>query len=1129
MRSTFTTILLAVCLCCLLTTGTGWAQEVTAAITGQVTDPSGAAVANAQVTAKDVDRGTIWKTETNPGGYYNIPRVPGGKYEVRVEAKGFQTAVRAPFQLELNQTARFDFTMKVGQVTETIEVTSAAPLLQTDTTQLGSVINSETTENLPLASRNYVQLTLLAAGAVTPQPSGFTNGTTTGVGPGGDATRPFINGNHEQANNFLLDGIDNNQVSDNLTGYTPNADAIQEFNMITQNASAEFGNFQGGIINATIKSGTNQFHGDIFEFFRNDALNAARWENNWNGTPANSRKDKLRWNQFGGVIGGPIKRDKLFFFADYQGQRLDTPASVSPVTLFTAAERNGDFSALLPTQLKNPFSLGADGKPTPFPNNQIPLSLLDPVAKNLFSSSLYPLPVSGALTNNFFNGTSSAINQDQGDIKVDWNISDKDRFFARYSKLSNQDPSTNTFKLFPDGFIFNKADTGVMNWTHTFSPSLVNEARGGINYVVPNNGTLQAPLGKLGEQLGIGHANDAGPGLLALNFSNGHVSSIGNSVSGNQQLFASTVLQFDDTLIWTLGRHIIHTGFQYMRDRINVYYASNSGNLGNLGFNGQYSGTGESDFFLGLPYTFGSGGSATGTWGQRSNVFAGYVNDDFRLSDTITLNIGVRYENHTPWVEVKDRQANFGLYTGQLYLAGQSCPYSNCRALYNSYNLGLDFQPRIGIAWSPKAFGGKTVFRGAYTISSFLEGTGTNLRLPLNPPVRQAEASVIYPATTVLPPTTTDQGLILPPPGDPFKGATLRVWEPNLQPAAVQQWSFTIQHQFTNSTTLQASYVGQHGTHLMEPLSLSQNILNSDGTISPHPFLASNPSPGVTEAAQIKGTGSVGNQRYDALQMVLQKRLSSGLQGQVAYTFSKCMTDNGGYYGSWGSTQALPGFTYWQNLYNQKSEWGPCFFDERHNLTAFALYELPFGKGKRFAKDLNPVANAILGNWNVSGILTLHSGFASTPFVWGDTSGTGNLLGATRLNCISPAHTINRPANTAAGPGGIQWLDPTNFSAPGSGTFGNCGNGTVFGPGLVNIDLSVQKEFSFTESKRLQFRTDFINLTNTPALNAPQPSGLVNLPNSSTVDVASSLANGFGRIGGTQGARQIQLALKFIF
>jgi hypothetical protein len=1102
-----------------------WSQQVTASIVGQVTDPTGSPVPNAAITAKDVDRGTVYTTQTSAIGYYNLPRVPVGRYEVRAEAPGFQSSAYPVFQLDINQSARADFAMKLGQVSETVEVTSAAPLLQTETTQLGTIINSNTAENLPLASRNYVQLTLLAPGAVTPSPNGFTNGVSTGLGPGGGgSSRPYINGNHEQANNFLLDGMDNNQVSDNLTGYTPNADAIQEFNLITQNASAEYGNFQGGIINATIKSGTNQFHGDVFEFFRNDKLNANSWENNWQGNP----KSKLRWNQFGGVIGGPIKRDKLFFFADYQGQRFDTPASVGPVTVFTAAERLGDFSAIK-TQLVNPFKLDAKGQPTPFPGNQIPISLINPVAKNLFASSLYPKPINGDVRNNFLNTTNAAINQDQGDIKVDYNMSDKDRLMARYSRLFANDPGANSFQLFADAFTQDNAHNGLINWTHTFSPSIVNEVRGGVNYLLVNNGYDHKGVGSLGQQLGIAHANDAGPGLLALNFSNGFVSGIGNSNSGNQQLFATTVIQFDDSAVITHGRHIFHAGFQFMRDRINVYYASNSGNLGNIGFNGQYSGSGESDFFLGLPYTFGRGGSDTGTWGQRSSVIAGFVQDDFRATDTLTLNVGLRYENHTPWVEVKDRQANFDLVTGKVYMAGQSCPFDNCRALYNSHKGGLDFQPRIGFAWSPKMFGGKSVFRGAYTISSYLEGTGTNLRLPINPPIRQAETLVNYPSpdynkgTTLLPATTVDQGLILPPPGDPFKGATLRVWDPNVQPAIVQQWSFTIQHQFSSSTTLQASYVGQHGTHLMEPLELSQNRLNKDGTISPSPYLAGNPDLYKKihdNGGVIKGTASVGNQRYDALQTVLQKRLSGGLQAQVAYTFSKCMTDNGGYYGSWGG-QATPGPTYWQNLYNQKSEWGPCFYDQKHNLTSYALYELPFGKGKKFGKDMNPIANAVVGNWNVSGILTLHPGFALTPWTWADTSGTGQFF-ETRKNCIAPGRVVNQPYSG----GGVAWFDPSSYADPAAGTFGTCGNGVVRGPGLKNLDFSVQKEFLISENKRVQFRTDFLNFTNTPILNTPQGTGCS--PDSKNPTRCTN-ADGLGVITSSQGGRNIQLALKFIF
>src|SRR6185437_14696074 len=281
-------------------------------------------------------------------GFYNLPRLPVGRYEVRAEDSGFQAAIKPEVILQLNQNARIDFALQVGDVSQTVEVTSAAPILQTESTQLGQVIDARTNTALPLASRNYVQLTLLAAGSVHPDPSSFKNGQTT-AGSG----RPYVNGNREQANNFILDGIDNNQVSDNLVGYTPSVDAIQEFNEITQNASAEFGNFMGGIISTSIKSGTNEFHGNAFEFFRNDVLNANEWQTNLVG----GGRTAVRWNAFGGTFGGPIIRNKIFFFADYQGQRLDFPTSSSARSQFTAKERTGDFSELLtastPEQLYN--------------------------------------------------------------------------------------------------------------------------------------------------------------------------------------------------------------------------------------------------------------------------------------------------------------------------------------------------------------------------------------------------------------------------------------------------------------------------------------------------------------------------------------------------------------------------------------------------------------------------------------------------------------------------------------------------------------------------------------------------------------------------------------------------------
>src|SRR5580658_8986000 len=320
-----------------------WCQDVTAAIVGTVTDPSGAAVAGAADKVTSKERGISYTAETNGSGLYRISQLPVGTYDLKVEKSGFAVEIFPAFILTLNQVARIDATLKVGKTTETVEVTASAPILERETTQVDTTIDAATNDNLPLASRNYVQLTLLAPGAVSTDPSSFNNGNNT-AGYGG---LPLTNGNREQANNFLLDGMDNNQVSDNLLGYTPAPDAIQEFNLITNNAPAEFGNIEGGIVNATIKASTNQYLGDVWEFFRNDVLNANSWSNilavnsagQWDPLP----KAKLRWNMFGGTFGGPIIKNKLFFFADFQDQRFDIPSSAGANTVFTAAERGGNF------------------------------------------------------------------------------------------------------------------------------------------------------------------------------------------------------------------------------------------------------------------------------------------------------------------------------------------------------------------------------------------------------------------------------------------------------------------------------------------------------------------------------------------------------------------------------------------------------------------------------------------------------------------------------------------------------------------------------------------------------------------------------------------------------------------
>ena len=364
--------------------GSAISQEVTAAIVGTVTDPSGAPIKGANVKATDSERGTVWTAETNDSGSYNLLRLPIGTYGVKVTAPGFQTSVQPPFTLELNQTARVSVQMKVGKISETVEVSSSAPILQTENAEVGTVLDANSITSLALTTRNYVQLTLLTPGTVSVDPASMNTGSNTAEEGG----RPYINGNREQANNFLLDGVDNNQASDNLLGFTPSPDAIGEFNLITQNASAEFGNYNGGIVNAVIKSGTNNYHGDIFEFFRNDIFNANKWENGLKaGVPGVGvlPTPKLRWNMFGGTVGGPIVKNKLFFFADYQGGRLDFPASSGFITVLTPAEIGGDFGALS-TQLYNPCAAGTGG------TSGTACSILAPASRTAFGLSVWPMP-----------------------------------------------------------------------------------------------------------------------------------------------------------------------------------------------------------------------------------------------------------------------------------------------------------------------------------------------------------------------------------------------------------------------------------------------------------------------------------------------------------------------------------------------------------------------------------------------------------------------------------------------------------------------------------------------------------------------------------------------------------------
>lgn len=1176
---------------------TASAQEVTAAITGTVTDASGAPLSGATVTAKDVDRGTMWPARTNTEGVYSILRIPVGTYTLKVEAQGFQTAQYPAFTLVLNQTARIDVQMKVGAISATVEVTGEMPLLQTETTEVSSLVDSHTITTLPLAARNYVQLSLLSPGTTTVNPSSLSQPQLmTGAG------RPDINGNREQAVGFLLDGIVNQEAKNNEVAYMPNVDAIQEFNIVTQNPGADFGNYAGGVISATIKSGTNSYHGDVFEFLRNDFMNSNTKSSSW-ATGAVQQKPTLRYNMFGGTVGGPIKKDKLFFFGDYQGMRIPTSGPQN-AQLLTQSERSGDFGQLctqLPLAEGGPGVFNASGicsvaagqlvdpknANTPIPFNKMSNSTLteSPVASALFADTKdYPLPtVDSAYGANINFRTGNHFNSDQGDLRIDYKLSDKDSFFGRYSKMD-------TGQVFFSGVPFMNAGaaegtdepgwSGTVNWTHMFGPNLLNEARIGVNaFRFNQNQTPTTGLGNISEKLGIAGANSQAPGLLQISIPTGLGGNAKLGLINLWQIFRDTEIQAEDNVIITRGLHTFKTGFQFIRERNNYVYPGNEGALGNINIASSTNANapvadqvGVADFWAGITAGGGRRDSGSTTLEMlRGSVFAGFFQDDWKLKPTLTLNLGIRFEDHTPFYEDHNRLVNFDIFTGAIKTVPPGASGYSERALYNNYTGLGDWNPRIGIAWSPRLWGGKMVFRGAYGTSSYREGGGSNEELSLNLPFGNVLST--YPtgigalgqAFPGAPPSCVGFAFSC------YAGQRLRVYPSDFRPALIQQWNFTVERQFSNSLTFQIGYVGQKGTHLLNFEDLAQwepLAMQPDGTLGiakpgqvithivPGPYLGSQ-LPGATAANNLgwaeaapylanNGTSTTGAlvganmsnsiQRYDALQAVLKERGYKGLDGQLAYTYSKCLSNSPGYFGTgWGSTQAQSsgGQPGWGNIYDPMAYYGPCYYDETHIISGYFTYALPVGKGKRFGSDASPILNQAIGGWQLSSIITLHSGNALTLNEFGGwgayptgsnpdlSGGIGPYTLSDLPNCNGPINIMNKftPFNGGVA-GHIQWFDPSNVSEPAPNTFGTCGVGNVRGPWLKTLDLSLEKGFTINERKSLLFRLDAFNAFNNSIWTfSGGPAG-------GSFDQGSA---SLGWITGTQSARQLQLALKFLF
>jgi hypothetical protein len=1126
-RLAATTLAFCAVLALLFTAFPASAQQSTGAIVGTVVDPTGAAVKGATVTAKDVDRGTVLTTQSNETGDFNLPLVPVGNYQVKVEGQGFQAEVQPTFTLTLNQTARFSFKMKVGQRTETVEVTATAPLLQTDTTMLATLVDSKTATSLPLSTHNTNQLTLVTTpGVITPNLFGFMAAQNT-FGTG----RPYVNGAREQENNFILDGMDNNQPDNNDVGYVPSPEAIQEFNLITGSAPADFGNYLGGVVNVTIKSGTNDFHGALYDYIRRGGLNANSWSNNLN----HIRRPGLRYDNFGATLGGPIVRNKLFFFMDYNESLFSQPSTVTQLQTISAAQLAGDFSGLCTAgftgglcnnpaqQLYNPFSSANPATRTPFANNFISPGSFNSASKAIISSQFFP---GGPVANNV---NQFRTNSYQGDLKIDYVPSDKDRVTGRWSQQFVSAPTSNSIALLGNADKTFPLKSLVVDEVHNFNASLLNDARVGFQYFPVTEGFSNPTGQNLPSAFGI--AGTSTTFLPALVF-NGGLGVQPGTIGNNDlvQSFHDTTLQFEDTLTWTHGRHVIHGGFQGYHFIMNDLYPGNAGLAGQFTFNGQFTGnsaagpTGSSvaDFLLGLPEDVQQGNGGGGNKYLRNSLFGFFGADTWRFRDNLTLNLGLRYEVITARTTNNGQDVNFNLVTGVPTIGSG----------YSTYNGIGNFQPRLGLAWQPKwdsIWARNTVVRAAYGISSFMEANGVNNLPYQNPPFIQAHEVSYF--GLALPNTTLAQGFSNFPASactvaalqalSPacIQGATLHLTNPNLRPAMDQQWNLSIQRQFGKSTSLQLSYVGNKIDHMSDIFIFNQRQLVSPGVTAPGPFA----QPlinccGAGNSPTIRFNDSSGIQRYNALQVTVGQRVWQGLQFQTNYTWSKCLTNSLGYFGPFGDEETLPGAVsqtgfgfFFQNAYNAKGDYGRCISDAASNFNGYLTYDLPFGKGRRYAGDAPPVANAIIGGWSIASGFAFHTGFALYPHA-PDASGTNSA--SPRPNCVAGvSQSGSGQLVTVGGVTGIQFLNPASVAPATPGTFGTCAAGSFRGPGLKTADLSIVKGFSITERTNLQFMTQFINMTNTPILGAPN----------------ASLGTNFGMITSSNPGRQVQFGLKLNF
>ncbi len=1039
--------------------------QATGRIGGTVTDQSGAVVPDAMVRCKNLDTGVEREGRTNAAGLFEFPNLPIGHYQLEISGPGFQSQRTDRIELLTGATLDLPVSLKVGDAVQAVTVTAEAPVVESTSSSVQTSVNQTAIRDLPLNGRNPLQLTALTPGTAI---------TDVGTESGQQDNRGLtVNGLRATQNNFVLDGAGyTNRFFDSVPTM-PNPDALQEFTIQSSNYSAEYGG-AGALVQLSTRSGSNQIHGTAYEFLRNTDLNGRNF--------FSLSRPPFKLNQYGGTIGGPIVKNRTFFFFSGQDTLQRSAPSPISITVPTAAQRNGDFSALLPkTQLVDPFNNNA-----PFANNQIPLSRMDPVAMKV-AAALLPLPNSGTQYVSFANKN---VDDTQYLVKIDHNFTQNNRLSGRY--FFDQDNFQRAFNA-PNGFFAEnlfRNQTAVISDTEVFSPTLT----ANFSFSVGRFPRTQIPVSPglqnnqtFGATVPLGTSVPIFPGIRD------NISGFVNIFSGGALRQNPTSFEWRTSASKVVGSHQIGFGFSFERARVNL--SDYSYTPGDNTFNGQRSGNAVADFFLGAESTFFEDNGRTAY--LRESRPALYLQDDWKVSRALTVNVGLRWE---PWLPPTDLNHSLvGFVPGAQSTIAPKAPlglvYPGDSGISGSIfkNDWKDFAPRIGLAWNVGS-NNRTVIRAAYGIFySFPEGllyqrtdqtqpTDLTINIP-NPSSPFSNVYATYPGGSpfprpqVLPAQFAAYNFILPVSGG--------VLDPSSRVGYTQNWNLTVQRQVGKDIAVSVAYVGNHGVNVMGSRQFNPALLAPGATVANENSRREYPGLGAVELAS-----SYVYDEFHSLQFNVTKRFSGGFTFLSNFVYGKTI-DN--------TSSGTEGNTGPPNPFNFRSARGPADFDQTYRFNFSGNYVLP-----RF--NVNKAAGYLVNGWQLNAIVTLDSGLPFTVLSGTDRSlsGIGN----------DYADLIGNPARPAGVSSIQEYFNTAAFAAAAPGTFGTAGRNILRGPNFFDIDMSVFKDFNFTDRWRLQFRSEAFNVENRTNLQNP------------TATVSSGT---FGRITAAYDPRVFQFALKLFF